>query len=73
MAASNQAHYIFIVDLGVKPATNVAIYSALYRGFKLATSMFVLSTFDVYFFSHIPQALHFYYILRSFWEPEPVC
>ena len=44
-----------MVDLGVKPATNVAIVP-LHRGFKLATSTFVLSTLNVYLHSHIPQA-----------------
>ena len=37
-------------------------HNALYRGFKLATSTFVLSTLDVYLYSHILQALRFYYI-----------
>ena len=44
--------------------------SLVIRGFKLATSTFVLSKLDVYLHTHIPQALRFYYILCSFWEPE---
>ena len=51
-----------MVDLGVTPATNVAIM--LYSWLQLATSTFVLSTLDVYLHSHIPQALCFYYILQ---------
>ena len=38
-------------------------HSAHYRGFKLATSTFVLSILDVDLYSYIPQALRFYYIL----------
>ena len=38
-------------------------HSAHYRDLKLATSTFVLSTPDVYLYSHIPQALRFSYIL----------
>ena len=36
--------------------------SAQYRGFKLATSTFVLSTLDADLYCHIPQELHFHYI-----------
>ena len=46
-------------------------HSAHYRGFKLATSMFVLSILDINLYSHIPQALHFYHyriIMSSFLE-----
>ena len=46
-----------MVDLGVKPATKVAIVHALYRGFKLVPRTFVLFTLDVHLYSHIPQAL----------------
>ena len=35
-------------------------HSALYRGFRLVTSTFVLSTLDVYLYSYIPQALLFF-------------
>ena len=32
-----------------------------------------MSTFANSLFRHIPQALHFDYIVYSFWEPDPVC
>ena len=41
-------------------------HSSHYHDFKLATSTFVPSILDVYVYSHIPQALRFYYILCSF-------
>ena len=38
-------------------------HSAQYSDFKLATSTFVLSIFELYLYSHIPQALRFYHAL----------
>ena len=37
-------------------------HSAHYRGFKLATRTLVVSVLDNDLYSHIPQALRFYFI-----------
>ena len=42
-------------------ARNQRGHSAYYHGFKLAICSFVLSILDVDLYSHIPQALRFYY------------
>ena len=49
-----------MVDLKGKACYQLGL-SAHFSGFKLATSMFVLSVLGVYNYSHIPQALHFDY------------
>ena len=52
----------FLVDLGVMPATNVAVVLYL-------VAIVYLSTYERYSdfvtFSHIPQALHFHRLLSS--------